>query len=116
MKMGDYIKFLRENLNLTQSELGQKLVPPVNKAAINKWETGRVENIKRTHIEQLSLIFNVPPSKLMCFDNDLTRNKGNSSEPILTNQEIELLNLFNKLNVRKQTSLLTYAYQLDDGK
>lgn len=55
MRMGLYIKHLREQIKLTQEELGKMLDPPVNKAAVNKWETGRVENIKRTHIIQLCI-------------------------------------------------------------
>ena len=66
--MGEYIKQLRRNHDLTQEELGQKLNPPVNRAAINKWETGQVENIKRSYIEQMSKLFDVRPSELMCFD------------------------------------------------
>ena len=68
MTMGEYIKWLRKNHDLTQEELGQKLSPPVNRAAINKWETGQVENIKRSYIEQMSKLFEVKPSDLMCFD------------------------------------------------
>lgn len=68
MTMGEYIKQLRKNHDLTQEELGQRLKPPVNRAAINKWETGQVENIKRSYIEQMSKIFNVRPCELMCFD------------------------------------------------
>ena len=63
-----YIKHLRESKGFSQEELGKLLDPPVYKSAINKWEKGRVENIKRTHILQLAKIFNVKPSELMCFD------------------------------------------------
>lgn len=70
MTMGEYIRKLRKEHDLTQDELGQKLNPPVNRAAINKWETGQVENIKRTHIEQMSKLFGVKPSELMCFNNE----------------------------------------------
>ena len=49
MTMGTYIKQLREGMGISQEELGKSLNPPVNRAAVNKWETGQVENIKRTH-------------------------------------------------------------------
>ena len=68
MKMGAYIKQLREEMKLSQEELGKSLNPPVNRAAVNKWETGQVENLKRTHIEQLARKFDISPCKLMCFD------------------------------------------------
>lgn len=70
MTMGEYIKVLRKNKDLTQEQLGLKLKPPVNRAAINKWETGQVENIKRSYIEQMSILFNVRPCDLMCFDQE----------------------------------------------
>mgnify|MGYP000033737651 FL=1 len=68
MTMGTYIKQLREEMGISQEELGKSLNPPVNRAAVNKWETGQVENIKRTHIQQLAKKFGVSPCELMCFD------------------------------------------------
>ena len=73
MTMGEYIKYLREGGNVygkkwTQEELGQEFTPPVNRAAVNKWETNRVENIKRSYIQKMSELFGVSPCELMCFD------------------------------------------------
>jgi transcriptional regulator with XRE-family HTH domain len=68
MTMGEYIYKLRNEEGLTQEQLGHKLVPPVNRGAINKWEKGRVVNIKREYIEQLSTIFGIEPTELMCFE------------------------------------------------
>lgn len=73
MTMGEYIKKLRTGHNIygrkwSQEELGAALYPPVNRGAVNKWETGLVENIKRAHILQLARIFGVTPCELMCFD------------------------------------------------
>lgn len=68
MDTGDIIKSLRKEAGLTQEELGKKLNPPINRAAINKWESGLVENIKRSYIMQLSSIFNVSGSLLMGFN------------------------------------------------
>lgn len=70
MTMGELIRYHRKRLGMSQEELGKCLTPPVNKAAVNKWETGTVENIKRTHIKQLSNKFMISPSVLMCWDND----------------------------------------------
>lgn len=64
--MGDRIKRLRIENNLTQEELGEKL--GLKKAAINKYEAGSVENIKRSVVGKMSKIFNVNPSYLMAFD------------------------------------------------
>lgn len=102
MTMGEYIKQLRKNHDLTQEELGKKLDPPVNRAAINKWETGQVENIKRSYIEQMSKLFDIRPSELMCFDIE-----HKLSEEVITIEMIQknfgrdavkILELFTKLN------------------
>ena len=37
----------------------------VNRAAINKWESGRVKNLKRETIKKLSEIFNISPALLV---------------------------------------------------
>lgn len=66
MKMGEYIRQLRLEHSWSQEELGE--LCGVNRAAVNKWETGTVENIKRTTIKRLSEVFNVSPCDLMCWD------------------------------------------------
>lgn len=63
--MGAYIRQLRKEHGMTQEELGQKMNPPLQRAGIAKWETGRTQNIKRSQIEQLSQLFDVKPSELM---------------------------------------------------
>lgn len=102
MRMGLYIKHLREQIKLTQEELGKMLDPPVNKAAVNKWETGRVENIKRTHIIQLSNIFNVKPEELMCFD-----------EKMLA-EEVKTIELVKKHFGEDTVKLIEYYQSLDN--
>lgn len=111
MTMGEYIKKLRKEHDLTQDELGQKLNPPVNRAAINKWETGQVENIKRTHIEQMSKIFGVKPSELMCFNTewDMIYNPdGKLSDEAMVFEVVK-----NKLGT-DYSRLLTYFQMLND--
>jgi len=102
MTMGEYIRQLRKNHDMTQEELGQKLVPPVNRAAINKWESGQVENIKRSYIQQMSKLFDVRPCELMCFDKE-----QQISEDVIAIEHVQkrfgkdavqLLELFTKLN------------------
>ncbi len=66
--MGKRIKEKRLALDLTQDELG-KLIG-VQRAAINKYESGQVENMKRSVIKELSKLFNVDPNWLMAFDID----------------------------------------------
>lgn len=78
--MGERIRRLRTEKELTQEELGERV--GVKKAAINKYETGSVENIKRSIIGKLSTVFNVSPSYLMAFDELIENLELNISETI----------------------------------
>ena len=102
MTMGEYIKQLRKNHDLTQEELGQKLNPPVNRAAINKWESGQVENIKRSYIQQMSKLFDVRPCELMCFEREEQISQDviaiEHVEKSFGKDAVKLLELFTKLN------------------
>ncbi len=103
MTMGAYIKLLREENHMSQEELGKSLDPPVNRAAVNKWETGQVENIKRRHIEQMSKIFGVRPSELMCF--------GQTEDAI--SRETKILEMVQKEFGKDAVRLLTYYLMMN---
>ena len=110
MTMGEYIKKLRSGHNIygrkwSQEELGAALNPPVNRAAVNKWETGLVENIKRTHIQQLAKMFGVTPTELMCFDDQVDSSKVSKEVKVIEQVQdlfgkdaVQLLQYFNELN------------------
>lgn len=66
MTTGDRIKTLRTSKGLTQEELGDMI--GVKKAAINKYETGLVVNLKRTTIMKLADALGVSPVYLMGMD------------------------------------------------
>ena len=111
MTMGEKIKKLRNGQNTygkkwSQEELGAALNPPVNRAAVNKWETGMVENIKRTHIQQLAKMFGITPCELMCFDDQIDSSKV--SEEVKVIEQVQ--NLFGKDAVR----LLQYFHELNE--
>lgn len=74
MNVGAYIRYLREASNLTQEQLGDKL--GVKKAAVQKWESGKVVNLKREIITQLGEIFNVSPSSFIVDDGSRVLHKG----------------------------------------
>lgn len=104
MTMGELIRYHRKRLKLSQEELGKCLHPPVNKAAINKWETGAVENIKRTHIQQLAKKFNMSPCELMCWENE-----NDISKQITDEQEHKLIAILMELNDAGKEEVLQYA-------
>lgn len=74
MNMGDIIKQLRTEKGITQEELGK--IIGVQKSAIRKYESGMVQNIKRTSIQKLSDYFGVSPSYLL----GISTNKDVASE------------------------------------
>lgn len=118
MTMGEYIKKLRSGYNVygkkwTQEELGAALNPPVNRAAVNKWETGLVENLKKTHIEQLAKMFGVKACDLMCFDDQIDSSQIAEEVKVIEQVQkyfgkdaVQLLQLFNELNINGRLKAL----------
>lgn len=100
MTMGEYIRQLRIERGMSQEDLGK--IVGVNRAAVQKWEKGSVENIKRSTIKKLSQVFNVSPCDLMKWDDE--ENSSRIVQPVLTlNEQIEqaygkdVLDLLNKI-------------------
>lgn len=109
MDTGAKIKQLRESLDMTQEDLGKLL--GVKKAAINKYETGTVVNLKRSTIENLCNIFNVTPQYLLS-DSDLSQPSSSASELELTEQEERLLGICRSLNEEGRDRLVEYGDDL----
>jgi transcriptional regulator with XRE-family HTH domain len=78
MTVGEKIKTLRESINLTQTELGERL--GVKKNAVSKWECGRVEDIPTSKIKAMAILLGVKPSYLI--DDDV-------EEAIVTEEDIK---------------------------
>ena len=66
--MGAIIKRLRLQKGLTQEELGE--IIGVQKSAIRKYESGMVQNMKRSSIKKLADFFEVTPSYLLGYEAD----------------------------------------------
>lgn len=124
--MGAIIKQLRLQKGLTQEELGK--VIGVQKSAIRKYESGMVQNIKRSSIKKLADFFDVSPSYLLGYEDSsttITNNNGiigdqNHGNTIIVETngesvgeiEAELLALCKKMSMQQKAKLLTYAYEL----
>lgn len=65
MDTGEIIRKRRLELGLSQEELGEMI--GVQKSAIAKYKSGKIENLKRSTIEKLSQILSVSPTQLMGF-------------------------------------------------
>lgn len=99
MDLGNIIKQLRIENNLTQEELGKMV--GLKKAAIHKYESGIVQNMKRTTISKLANIFNVSPSYLLGYTDDRTLQP--------TQQENELINLILQLTDEETEELSKFV-------
>lgn len=66
--MNRRIKERRLALNLTQEELAQRL--GLQKSAIAKYESGRVENIKRSVLAKMAEVLECSPTYLMGWDDE----------------------------------------------
>lgn len=60
MEVGAYIKLLRTQRGLSQEELGK--IVGVQRAAVQKWESGVTKNLKRNTIQKLASFFDVNPT------------------------------------------------------
>lgn len=78
MDVGEYIKRLRINNGYSQEELGKLL--GVKRAAVQKWESGMVQNLKRDTVKKMSEIFSVSPSSFI--DPDFKSNTDNGIIPV----------------------------------
>ena len=68
MDMNQRIRERRLALNMTQEELAHKL--GMQKSAIAKYESGRVENIKRSTLAKMADLLECSPAYLMGWDDE----------------------------------------------
>lgn len=72
MNVGEYIKQLRNKNGYSQEQLGRLV--GVQRAAVQKWECGKVQNLKRETITKLAEVFNVSPASFfMGWEEDQAR-------------------------------------------
>ncbi len=111
MNIGQRIKTLRENNQLTQAALGKAI--GVNKATVNRYETG-VLDIKRTIAIKLAEALNTTPAYLMGWEDEYGNNKliKNITVENLSADENELLNNYRKLNTPGKEKANEYVSDL----
>lgn len=118
--VGQRIKRLRKERKWTQEMLGAKL--GVKKAAVQKYESGRVVNLKQETIKKLTDIFEVPPTTFLdCSDWDKYAEEVNLAEQIKTIELLQkhfgegavaLLHIYSELNDSGQEKLIRDAENL----
>ena len=101
--VGPYIKQLRTERKMSQEELG--VLIGVKRAAVQKWECGRVQNLKRDTIKKLSEIFGVNASAFVGGDiTDYTPTITEDYVKYPVNKQIRLSNGV-AVNVRGEEDL-----------
>ena len=118
--VGQRIKRLRKERKWTQEMLGAKL--GVKKAAIQKYESGRVINLKQETIKKLADIFEVPPTTFLdCSEWDKYAEEVNLAEQVKTfeliqkyfgDEAVALVHLYSELNELGQEKLILEAEKL----
>lgn len=96
--IGERIRELRMTHHLTMEEFGARI--GVQKSAVNKYEKGRVDNLKRVTIEQICNSFNVTPQWLLGME-----------EPSRTITE-QVTEMLDRLNEDGQEKVLEYIQDL----
>ena len=118
MKMSDFIRENRKAKGFTQEEFGKMFTPPINRAAISKWEKGYVTNIKRSQIQKMCEIFGCAPSDLMCFNELDSEQLSKEAETfdrikeVFGEQAAELVHIFIELNEEGQERLYNNALDM----
>ena len=115
MTMGERIRTLRKQHRMSMEELGSKV--GVGKSAILKYENGQVENLPRSTIEKMAILFGVSPAYLMCFDQWEENEQVLSDEVKLIERiqtkwgkdMISIMQLFSELNAEGKETLLDMA-------
>ena len=71
MNVGERIRTLRKNAGMTQEDLGKEL--GVGKAAVQKYESGQVQNLKSSHIKKMCDLFNQKPWAFIYDDEEMKK-------------------------------------------
>ena len=118
MTMGEQIKQLRLERNMTLEELGNKV--GVGKSTVRKWENGMIANMRRDKIAKLASALDVSPAYLMGWEqsNEVEAPVNNIKK--MPGKQDELISVYDQLSSRNQDKVLTYSkslltkQQLDD--
>ena len=110
---GTRIKYLRSLTNISQEELGRRV--GVQRAAINKYEKGTVENIPLKTIEKMAQVFEVSPTYIVGWS-DTASNPLSAEVNVLQGvkkfygrESVELLEAFTQLNSTGKRKVQQYV-------
>ena len=114
--VGDRIKYLRSLTDMSQEELGRRV--GVQRAAINKYEKGTVENIPIKTIEKIANVFDVSPTYIVGWNGD-SDNPLSVEVKLLQgvkrfygNDTVELIEMYTHLNSKGKARVFEYALDM----
>lgn len=113
MSVGERIKQLRKEKGYTQEELGNLL--GVKKAAVQKYESGQVQNLKQNTIYKLCEIFGKSPNFFILNDiefENLLREEIAVIEKVelkYGKEVISMFEIFVDLNEKNKEKVMDYA-------
>lgn len=115
MNIGNRIKKLRQDKGWTQAELGAMV--GVQKAAVQKWESGHVQNLKNSTIRRLCEVFGKNPSYFIFDDHELMCDERirdglgllEAIQRTYGEDVIELIETFVMLDEEHRSYVLSYA-------
>ena len=115
MCMAERIKKRRTAMGYTQQELANKL--GLQKSAIAKYENGRVENIKRSVIKEMSRILECSPSYLLGWDVNIESSGAFVAKMLMDAEFTNYAKILFELPKEKRTKVYGYIDALKiDGK
>lgn len=109
---GERIKELRLLAEMSQEELGRRV--GVQRAAINKYEKGTVENIPLKTIEKIAQVFDVSPTYIVGWNKDEATLSAEVKiiqgvSFFYGKESVELLESFNNLTPKGKKKVLQYV-------
>lgn len=116
---GTRIRELRVIANMSQEELGRRV--GVQRAAIQKYEKGTVENIPLKTIEKIANVFEVSPTYLVGWDNIIASPLSAEVRIIqgvskfYGKEAVDLLEIYSTLPKNYQKKILTYAEDIEQA-
>ena len=111
--VGIRIKELLQLSEMYQEELGRRV--GVQRAAIQKYEKGTVQNVPLPTIEKIARVFDVSPNYLVGWDNSTTNLLSAETKTLKAVQyfygkeSVELLEVFTTLSKVGKTRVIQYA-------
>lgn len=120
MNIGEKIKNARIEKGYTQEELGNLI--GVQKSAVNKYEKGRVVNIKRSVLAKISQVLDIPPVELVSDIEEKPVETANKLADLFLGLEIKetdaevklMLEEYNSLNEQKKAQVREYVHFLTE--